>query len=122
MSARWLFCAVAACIAVLLIGPATVKSSPSLPIDLEQGAASRDSLQYQTTAGDVLIVDLPGEVTDDDLVRYEPLRVPALSWLVSDSFFWRTRSGDAGSHRLLFRATYQNAPPDTLAVSVEVVP
>ena len=84
--------------------------------------AAADSLQYVTQAGEVLIIDLPGEPGAENLVRYALLRAPALSWLVGDSFFWRTREKDAGLHELLFRATYSNAPPDTLSVQVDVTP
>ena len=86
------------------------------------GTAAVDSLQYTTQAGEVLIIDLPGEPGTENLVRYALLRAPTLSWLVGDSFFWRTREKDAGLHELLFRATYSNAPPDTLVLQVDVTP
>lgn len=92
-------------------------SSPHAPAPVH---APQDSLTFSVRAGEVLIIDLPAEPATDELVRYDIIRAPALSWLVDDSFFWRTQPQDAGSHNLLFRAVLPSASPDTLTVHVDV--
>jgi hypothetical protein len=63
---------------------------------------------------------LPAVIDGRSVATYQLVRSPALSWLVGRSFFWRTRPGDTGAHTIRLRATYADAPPDTVALRVDV--
>lgn len=84
--------------------------------------APADTIRGRVTAGEPLIMTLPAMLSDRPVAAYHPLRAPALSWLVGRSFFWRTRSEDAGTHTLLVRAAFDQSPPDTLTILVDVTP
>lgn len=80
----------------------------------EQTAAT-DTLRYRLTAGDALVVPLPGP----EGATFRGLRMPALSWIVADSFGWRTLSGEAGREFvMIIRQTA--AARDTLVLVVDV--
>lgn len=95
---------------------------PLVPVSEARVAspALRDTLEHRVTAGDDLIVTLPGTLSNRSVTAYELVRAPALSWVVDRSLLWRTRPEDAGTHALLVEATFDDAPSDTLTVLVEV--
>lgn len=86
-----------------------------------QKPAPADTLRRTVSAGDPLILALPDTLDGQRVRQYAPVQIPALSWLVDRSFFWETRSQDAGRHELLFEATLsEEASPDTLVLTVRV--
>jgi len=91
---------------------------PSVRVLLARG----DTLRPTVRAGEPLILALPDTLDARPVAAYALVRAPALSWLVDRSFLWRTRPGDAGTHRLLFKVAFAEAPPETLVVRVKVEP
>lgn len=96
--------------------------SPAVSLEADGPAIvpAPDTLQHRVTAGEPLILTLPEALTERPVASYRLVRAPALSWLVDRSLLWHTRSGDAGRHTLLVRAAFDEAPPDTLTILVDV--
>jgi hypothetical protein len=103
-------------------GPVISTRSPSLVPAGSPHVAPADTVRRRIAAGEPLIMTLPGALSDRSVAAYRLLRAPALSWLVGRSFFWRTRSEDIGTHALLVRAAFDQSPPDTLTILVDVTP
>ncbi|WP_457651282.1 hypothetical protein [Rhodocaloribacter sp.] len=92
------------------------------PPSVRARPARADTLRPTVRAGETLILALPDSLDARPVAAYAVVRAPALSWLVDRSFLWRTRPGDAGTHRFLFEAAFAEAPPETLVVRVNVEP
>ncbi len=82
--------------------------------------ASSDTLVYRTRPDRTFIITLPDSAGQKPVIRYTPLRIPALSWLVDRSFFWYIRPQDRGIFHLLFHREQPELSPDTLIVTVYV--
>jgi hypothetical protein len=74
-----------------------------------------DTLRYEVTAGDALVVPLPGA---EDAV-FRGIRLPALSWIVDRSFAWTTLPGEEGREYILIQRR-TGARVDTLLLVVDV--
>lgn len=94
-----------------LVLAAAAPAQRSVTAGPSAGAAA-DTVRASVQAGQTLIVGLPGD--------YEPVRAPALSWLVDRSFMWRTLPRERGTLPVLFRR--RGAPADTLVLLVEIRP
>ncbi|WP_456428031.1 hypothetical protein [Rhodocaloribacter sp.] len=92
------------------------------PPSVRARLARADTLRPTVRAGETLILALPDTLDARPVAAYAVVRAPALSWLVDRSFLWRTRPDDAGTHHLLFKAAFAEAPPETLVVHVKVEP
>jgi len=77
-------------------------------------AAPADTLRYTLTAGQTLVVPLPGP----EGATFRPLRMPALSHLADRSFGWRTLPGEQGREYVLIER--RAARTDTLVLVVDV--
>jgi hypothetical protein len=103
-------------------GPFISTQPPSFVPAGSPHVAPADTVRRRVAAGEPLIMTLPGALSDRPVAAYRLLQAPALSWLVGRSFFWRTRPEDAGTHVLLVRAAFDQPPPDTLTILVDVTP
>jgi hypothetical protein len=75
-----------------------------------------DTLRYELTAGESLVVSLPGP----DDAEFRGVRLPALSWIVDRSFGWRTLPGEEGrEYVVILRRTETRT--DTLVLVVDVL-
>lgn len=97
--------------ALLALGPA-----PAPPGALSPAAS--DTLRLSVRSGEPLLALLPVE-SEDEL---RPLRLPALSWLVGPSLYWRTILGEEGFETILLERRRDGAVRDTLVVRVDVLP
>ena len=82
--------------------------------------ARAETLSYVIQAGEVLIFNLPGLLNEREIELYRIKRAPALSWLVTRSFFWRTLAKDAGEHEIHFEALVNGVPVEEVVVIVDV--
>jgi len=79
----------------------------------------QDTLKKSIKAGQVLIFALPDSVDGLPVEAYEPIRLPALSWLVDGAFFWRTQLEDIGMHTFEIRRKFPTNA-DTLFLMIHV--
>jgi len=71
-------------------------------------------------AGQTYITSLPDSLDGHFVVHLRGVALPAYSWLVRKSFFWRTSVRDRGDHEFWFRAVLDDEHVDSLAVRVRV--
>jgi len=71
-------------------------------------------------AGQTYITSLPDSLNGHFVVHLRGVSLPAYSWLVQKSFFWRTSTRDRGDHEFWFRAVLDDERVDSLAVRVRV--
>ena len=71
-------------------------------------------------AGQVYITNLPDSLSGTRVDRYQGIELPAFSWLLDRSFFWRTSIQDKGNHELWFRAFLSDESVDSVAVNVVI--
>lgn len=62
--------------------------------------SSADTLYFGGAVGDLVIVQLPDEISSGSVSEWSLTRGPALSWLYGSSFFWRTLPDEYGVHRI----------------------
>lgn len=79
-----------------------------------------DSLQHTVRGGETLIFALPDALPQGAVASYRILEAPAMSWLQDRSFFWRTRTEDAGQYEIRFLARLDAQTQDTVSVVVQV--
>ena len=72
------------------------------------------------SAGEAYITNLPDSLGERAVKRYRGIALPARSWLVNRTFFWKTTVADRGLHWLWFRAVLSDGATDSLAVEVVV--
>lgn len=78
--------------------------------------ASADTLRYTVTAGESLVVPLPGP----EDATFRGIRLPSMSMLVDRSFGWRTMHGLEGREYVLIqRRVGERADTLVLAIDVE---
>ena len=89
---------------------------PSLPAaESTLPAVAADTLRYELTAGESLVISLPG----GEDATFHGIRLPSLSWIVGQSFGWRTLVGQEGREFVLIqRRTAARA--DTLVLVIDV--
>jgi len=107
---------------------------PPLPLSAVQ-TPIRPSVEYQRSgiemypdwtvpdtvrAGDTFITNLPDSLAGQEIDRYIGVALPARSWLLKKSFFWKTRTADRGNHTLWFRAFLSDGRTDSLNLSVVI--
>ena len=71
-------------------------------------------------AGETFITNLPDSLAGQGVEQYTGVALPARSWLLKRSFFWRTRVADRGNHILWFRASLSDGKTDSLDLSIVV--
>lgn len=71
-------------------------------------------------AGEAFITNLPEIIRSIEVSRYIGVSLPARSWLLNRTFFWKTTNGDLGSHDLMFRAFMSNGGVDSVSVHIVV--
>ena len=97
--------------------PASRAERASGPVPSAQPSAA-DTLRYEVTAGEPLIVALPGRVGGAE-VRYRVDEAPALSWLVDRSFYYRTVAGERGTLAVRLRRSGSGAEtPVVLLITI----
>lgn len=89
-------------------GPAGQEYEATAPL-------AADTLRYELTAGQSLVVSLPGP----DEAEFRGVRLPALSWIVDRSFGWRTLPAEEGREYVLIQRRTP-ARVDTLVLVVDV--
>lgn len=77
--------------------------------------APPDTLRFKLTAGESLVVPLPGP----EGAEFRGVRLPSLSWQVGESFGWRTLPGQVGTEYILIQRRVA-ARTDTLVLVVDV--
>lgn len=77
--------------------------------------AAVDTLRYELTAGQSLVVPLPGP----DDATFRGIRLPSLSYLADRSFGWRTIYGQEGREYILIQRRTETRT-DTLVLAVDV--
>ena len=88
---------------------------------LEESTKPRaETLSYIVEAGEVLIFNLPELLGGKKITEYKIKRAPALSWLVTRSFFWRTLATDVGKHEVLLNAIVNGSAVESVVVEVEI--
>ena len=106
-------------IQVLISAPA-YKTAPSLgnsPGEISGIAA--DTVR----AGELFVTNLPDSINGMRSVRYTGIVLPTRSWLLNQTFFWRTSEADRGDHALwfyVFRESEIDMPADSLAIHVTI--
>ncbi|GMQ82558.1 MAG: hypothetical protein BMS9Abin05_2012 [Rhodothermia bacterium] len=113
-----------------LLPPFLFGNSPASQTPLEEVAISisTDFLVHVTLdasadtvkSGQTFITNLPDSVSGQPVVRYRGIVLPARSWLMKRSFFWRTSATDQGNHEFWFRAYLKDETIDSLSVQVVV--
>jgi hypothetical protein len=100
---------------ILLVaaGPAGAPAEATAPATERPVAA--DTLRFQLTAGDALVVPLPGP----EGATFRGVRLPALSWIVDRSFGWRSLAGERGREYIKI-ARHHETRRDTLVLVVDV--
>ena len=91
----------------------------SIPTDFLEHAASYVSADT-VKSGQTFITNLPDSVSGQSVVRYRGIELPARSWLMKQSFFWKTSERDRGEHEFWFRAYLKDESMDSLMVQVIV--
>lgn len=81
------------------------------------GAPLPDTLRDTVAAGEVYVRTLPSERSGESVETYEPVRPPALSWIVDRSLVWNTEGHRPGRHRLTVLARTASAV-DTLVLDL----
>ena len=71
-------------------------------------------------SGQTFITNLPDSVAGQPVLRYRGIALPARSWLMRQSFFWKTSDQDRGAHTIWFRAFLKDESVDSLSVQVIV--
>lgn len=105
---RWLFL-----IGCLMFLVAARPSSPA--VETTFPTVATDTLRYEVTAGESLVISLPGGQD----ATYRGIRLPSLSWIVGESFGWRTLIGQEGREYILIQRSTP-ARTDTLVIVVDV--
>ena len=82
--------------------------------------AQAETLSYVIQAGEVLILNLPGTLGVQEVDSYRIVKAPALSWLVTRSFFWRTLAKDVGAHEMKFKAVVKGRDIEDVVALVDV--
>ncbi len=119
------------CVALLgIFSLAAMQSpAPTLPtaevtvVDVtipEDAKPKAETLSYVVQAGEVLIFNLPELLDGRRISEYKIKRAPALSWLVTRSFFWRTLAKDVGKHEVLLSAMVNGSAVDSVVVEIEI--
>ena len=75
-----------------------------------------DTLRASGSTGETLILALPDAMDGQEVTGYRILRAPSLSGLVDRSYFWRPQTHPAGEYTIVFEATFEEPPVDTLIV------
>jgi hypothetical protein len=103
--------------ALLVLGLVLIVAAFSAdpPREATARTAAADTLRYELTAGQSLVVPLPGR----DDASFRGVRLPALSLLVDRSFAWRTLPGETGREYILIQRRTA-ARTDTLVLVVDV--
>lgn len=102
--------------------PATPQpEAPNVDVTIdEQTKPKAETLSYVVQAGEVLILNLPELLGGKRISEYKIKRAPALSWLVTRSFFWRTLAKDVGKHEVLLSAMSNGSAVDSVVVEIEI--
>lgn len=103
--------------ALLLLPVLLAFGPPPAPVGAPDAFAS-DTLRLSVRSGEPLLAVLP--IADGDELR--PVRMPALSWLVGPSLYWRTLHGEEGFETILIERRRDGAVRDTLVIRVDVLP
>ena len=78
-----------------------------------------DTLRFEVTAGDPLIVALPARVNGVE-ASYALEEAPALSWLVDRSFFYQTMRGERGVLSVHLRRTTESGAGTPVVLLVTI--
>ncbi|MDX1531986.1 MAG: hypothetical protein R3362_10720 [Rhodothermales bacterium] len=101
----------------LLLVPLLAAGSGPPTADATRPAVEADTFFVSVRAGRPLVTALPA-----DGLTLRPIRLPALSWLVGTSFYWKTVPGESGREFVLVERQRDALPQDTLVLIVEVQP
>ncbi len=85
--------------------PSQPLPEPATSAKLTADFAVTDTLFFGGAVGDLVIVQLPEEISQGRVSEWSLTRGPALSWLYGSSFFWRTLPDEYGVHRIDVEAT-----------------
>ncbi len=85
----------------------------------ELPAEARDTLQFNSAAGQVFITVLPDSVSSGSVIEMSNVRVPANSWRTGRAFFWQIGPDNAGVYHIDFLVRTR-ASIDTLTLAVSV--
>lgn len=81
---------------VVVLAISLLAAAPAPPPPVEATVVQADTLRYQLTAGDALVVSLPGS----ENATYRLLHAPALAVIVGRSFGFRTLPGQIGREEI----------------------
>ncbi len=93
----------------------TLNIPPDTRLLTSSGAAA-DTVK----SGQTFITNLPDSLYGQSVVRYRGITLPARSWLLKRSFFWKTSASDRGDHEFWFRALLKDETTDSLSIRVTV--
>ncbi|MEM8487438.1 MAG: hypothetical protein AAF564_17940 [Bacteroidota bacterium] len=101
--------------------PVPVTGSAVVNVSIDEASKPKaETLSYVVQAGEVLILNLPELLGGRKITEYKIKRAPALSWLVTRSFFWRTLAKDVGKHEVLLSAMVNGSSVDSVVVEIEI--
>ncbi len=110
-------------LAAMQVPAPVIPVSEATFVDVSIDEASKpkaETLSYVVQAGEVLILNLPELLGGRKITEYKIKRAPALSWLVTRSFFWRTLAKDVGKHEVLLSAMVNGSSVDSVVVEIEI--
>lgn len=106
------------------VAPFNVGSEFVFNLNVQMSLATAEAIKTDTiTVGDLFITNLPDSINGLPSTRYIGIELPARSWLLNRTFFWKTSEADRGDHALwfyVFRDGDSAAPADSIAVHVIV--
>ena len=101
-------------------GLTTISNEVSSVQRMKFGVSLRISEADTVRAGQTYITNLPDSVSGIPVLRYRGIALPPKSWLINQSFFWRTDVMDRGLHELWFRAYLTDSSVDSLSLLIAV--
>jgi hypothetical protein len=106
------------------LGFALNPMAPASSIDTRAAAVppllpEADTLRFTLAPGQPFLHALP-ERHRGQYVAYEPVELPALSWLQGRSLYWKTLPEQRGPHRLVLARTTLDAVADTVVLVVDL--
>ncbi len=93
------------------------RDSLAVYLEVSRSVSAADTVR----AGEAFITNLPDSLCEQPVTSYRGIALPARSWLMGRTFFWKTSQADRGAHSVWFRAIFSDGKSDSLSVGVFVL-